>query len=104
MEPTGSNGSLLIDVADPYTWRTAVTLQRVLPRRRCSDNEDAALRGGGRVAEYLTDGTRLYRFIDWGLSGDFAELEDCLSLELVLVARRELRARRLRAVLPAPAP
>ena len=72
-------------------------LQSVLSRHR---TRGAARRVWRRppISEYLTDGTHLYRFLGWGLAGDFAELEDCRSLELLVVPTCELRAGWLRPV------
>ena len=60
----------------------------------------------GETARYLTDGTNLYRVVD-GLRGSpghaVVGVEDCRSLELVLLPADELRALRLRPVCPAAA-
>jgi len=57
----------------------------------------------GRAARYLTDGVDLYRFVGGiaGGTGEMVGLEDCRSLEVVLLSIEELRGRRLRAVTPA---
>ncbi len=53
---------------------------------------------------YLTNEVFLYRVI--GMAADepdeIVELEDCYSLQVAFVPLRELRARRLRVVRPAP--
>ena len=62
---------------------------------------------GDRVHEpgvYLTNGVFLYRVV--GLVDgvpELVELEDCYWLDVVPVPVRDLRARRLRVVTPAPA-
>ena len=52
---------------------------------------------------YLTDGINLYRCLGTIASGpgQLVGLEDCRSLEVVLVPVGDLRARRLRCVVPA---
>jgi hypothetical protein len=53
-------------------------------------------------ARYLTDGARLFRNL--GLldgSHELIGLEDCMSLEVLLVCRDQLRDRSLRPVQPA---
>jgi hypothetical protein len=59
----------------------------------------------GLASRYLTDGVDLYRFIGAVASGmgQMVELENCRSLEVVLLPIGDLRARPLRAVTPAPA-
>ncbi|HEV3048330.1 MAG TPA: hypothetical protein VGY13_13330 [Solirubrobacteraceae bacterium] len=52
---------------------------------------------------YVTDGTNLYRFVGWGMRKGFAELEDCRSLDLLVVSARELLSQRIRPVAPAQA-
>ena len=57
----------------------------------------------GLASRYLTDGVHLYRFlgaIDSGI-GEMIGLENCSSLDVMLLPIGELRARRLRAVIPA---
>ena len=53
---------------------------------------------------YLTDDVFLYRVLGLVTSGgdEMVELEDCYWLDVVAVPVRELRARRLRVVMPAP--
>lgn len=54
---------------------------------------------------YLTDGLNLYRFIGWvggSMHAALAELEDCRSLDVVLVRAEELRRARLRPVFASP--
>ena len=56
-----------------------------------------------RTGHYLTDGTNLYRSlgaIAAGL-GHMVGLENCRSLDVMLVPIGEVRARGLRAVIPA---
>ncbi len=55
---------------------------------------------------YLTDGVRLYRFLERIDSGPelTAVLEDCHSLEVILVSYEELHRSRLRSVTPAGDP
>ena len=55
----------------------------------------------GHPSRYLTDGVNLYRFV--GEIGQLLALEDCWTLEVVLLAIGDLRTRRLRAVVPAGA-
>jgi len=63
----------------------------------------AAADFAGLESRYLTDGINLYRCLGRIGSGrgEMIGLEDCSSLELMLLPMRELRARRLRAVIPA---
>lgn len=76
---------------------------RIVPRRlRARHSLSASLAAIARY-RYFTDGTNLYRFIAWGSGQDFAELEDCRSLELLVVTARELLSQRLRPVAPAEA-
>ena len=53
---------------------------------------------------YLTDEVFLYRVVGLAANGvgQMVELEDCYRLDVVRVPVRDLRARRLRAVTPAP--
>lgn len=53
---------------------------------------------------YLTDEVFLYRVVSIERDGldEIAELEDCFGLDIVRVSVRELTARRLRVVTPAP--
>ena len=57
----------------------------------------------GRASRYLTDGVDLYRCLGGLLPGpgQFVALENCRSLEVILLPVKELHARRLRAVTPA---
>jgi hypothetical protein len=57
----------------------------------------------GQVGCYLTDGVNLYRCLGAiaGGTGQLVGLENCRSLDLILLPIGELRARRLRAVIPA---
>ena len=57
----------------------------------------------GRSSRYLTDGVNLYRFVGAIASGtgEMVGLENCRSLDVMLLSIGELRARRLRAVIPA---
>jgi hypothetical protein len=50
---------------------------------------------------YLTDGTNLYRFVGWGMRQGFAELEDCRSLDVLVVSARQLLSQHMRPVAPA---
>lgn len=58
----------------------------------------------GITARYVTDGVNLYRFLGATASGMgmMVGLEDCRSLEVVLLPIGELHARRMRAVEPVP--
>jgi len=51
---------------------------------------------------YLTDGVFLYRVagVVRGASGEMIELEDCFFLDVVEVPLADVRARRLRVVVP----
>ena len=51
---------------------------------------------------YLTDEVFLYRIVDVALteSGDMADVEDCLWLDVVRIPMRDLLARELRIVTP----
>jgi hypothetical protein len=57
----------------------------------------------GRTSRYLTDGVILYRFLGAVASGmgQMVGLENCRSLDVTWLPVGELRARRLRAVMPA---
>jgi hypothetical protein len=57
----------------------------------------------GQPGRYLTDGVALYRFLGAVTSGlgEMVGLEDCRSLDLILLPIGELHARRLRTVSPA---
>jgi hypothetical protein len=59
----------------------------------------------GRRGRYLTDGVDLYRYLGTvsSRSGRMVGLEDCRSLDVLLLSVRELRRRRMRAVIPAEA-
>lgn len=54
---------------------------------------------------YLTDGVNLYRFLGAMASGmgEMVGLENCRSLDVMLVPIGELRARRMRTVVPVDA-
>jgi hypothetical protein len=56
-----------------------------------------------QTGRYLTDGINLFRCVGMIASGmgQMVGLEDCRSLEVVLLPIGELHARRLRAVIPA---
>jgi hypothetical protein len=56
------------------------------------------------IGVYLTDEVFLYRVVDFvaGPGDGMVELEDCYWLDVVSVPMTALRARRLRAVMPAP--
>jgi hypothetical protein len=57
----------------------------------------------GRAGDYLTDGVELYRSLGAITLGPcrMIGLENCRSLDVVLIAVDELRRRRLRPVIPA---
>ncbi len=57
----------------------------------------------GRAGRYLTDGVDLYRSLGViaGGMGQMVGLENCRSLDVVLLPIGELRTRGLRAVIPA---
>jgi hypothetical protein len=78
-----------------------------------TDNRNTADRPvpAGALAEridepsvYLTDEVFLYRVVGLAANGvgQMVELEDCYRLDVVRVPVRDLRARRLRVVTPAP--
>lgn len=81
-------------------------------RYRAADcgNADGPAPGGAdprrtdEAGEYLTDEVFLYRVVGVVASAvdETVELEDCYWLDVVCVTVRELRARRLRVVMPAP--
>lgn len=53
---------------------------------------------------YFTDGVRLYRLVCWvsrSVNAKLAALEDCRSLEIVLIRGEDLARGALRPVLPA---
>jgi len=57
----------------------------------------------GQASRYLTDGVNLYRFLG-AVADDKDEMvavENCRSLDVMLLPIGELRAQRLRAVIPA---
>ena len=62
---------------------------------------EAVVDYAGHPSRYLTDGFSLYRFV--GEIGQLLALEDCWTLEVVLLAIGDLRTLRLRAVVPAGA-
>lgn len=68
-----------------------------VPARSTAGHNDGA-------GVYLTDEVFLYRVLGLvpSLAGEMVELEDCYWLDVVHVPVRELRARRLRVVMPAP--
>jgi hypothetical protein len=78
-------------------------------RARSSNQQQGADDGGvfvdheGHAGRYLTDGANLYRFLGAVPSGlgEMVGLENCRSLDVMLLPIAELRARRLRAVTPA---
>ncbi|HYB23862.1 MAG TPA: hypothetical protein VED41_08705 [Solirubrobacteraceae bacterium] len=76
---------------------------RIVPRRLRARHSLASALATFACSRYLTDGTHLYRFIGWGAGRTFAELEDCRSLELLIVSARELAGERLRPVVPTEA-
>lgn len=50
-------------------------------------------RNGAPTCRYFTDGANLYRFVGWlsrSIEERLAELEDCRSLDIVLISAREL--------------
>jgi hypothetical protein len=57
----------------------------------------------GQSSRYLTDGVNLYRFLGAIASGtsEMVGLENCHSPDVMPLSIEELRARRLRAVIPA---
>jgi len=58
----------------------------------------------GRPSRYLTDGVALYRVGGiLGNPGQFVALENCHTLEAVLLSIKELESDGLRAVIPAGA-
>ena len=69
------------------------------------DDVETVVGHAGHPSRYLTDGVNLYRFVGEIGSGigQLIGLEDCWSLEVVLLPIGDLRARRLRAVVPAGA-
>ncbi len=54
----------------------------------------------GRVSRYLTDGVNLYRFMGSMVSraGEVVGIENCRSLDIMLVPAEELRRRSFRPV------
>jgi hypothetical protein len=63
--------------------------------RRQADQE-------AHTSRYLTDGVNLYRFLGClvGRAGRLAGVENCRSLDIMLVPIEELRSQQLRAVFP----
>ena len=80
------------------------TLFRVEPSRplRLASRTGAIADHTGQVSRYLTDGVTLYRFAGAVRSGmgEMVGLEDCRSLVVTWLPVGELRARRLRGVIP----
>ena len=76
-------------------------------RSKAQDPASAAAVGGSIDAPgvYLTNEAFLYRVVRLDASGtdEMVELEDCYWLDVVRVPARDVRARRLRVVTPAPA-
>lgn len=68
-----------------------------------SDGPGAIAEHPSQSARYLTDGVDLYRCLGAmaGGMGEMIGLENCRSLDVVLLPIGELRARQLRAVTPA---
>ena len=59
------------------------------------DQEPSAepLGNGAPTCRYFTDGANLYRFVGWlsrSIGERLAELEDCRSLDVLLISAREL--------------
>ena len=69
---------------------------------RASAAIEPLLAGDRRATPYFTDGVVLYRFL--GPSGDgngeMVAIEDCLTLEVLLLSVDELRVAELTAVVP----
>ena len=82
-------------------------LLRALGTQRSSAREAPhAVRVATEGARYLTDGINLYRVMDAPRDSRghaVVGVEDCRSLELILLPADELRALRLRPVCPAAA-
>lgn len=72
----------------------------IVPKRLRTRNSLSATLANIARHRYLTDGTNLYRFIGWGNGKHFAELEDCRSLELLVVSPSELDSQQMRPVAP----
>ena len=70
---------------------------RSLARRALTDGY-----GAEKLGDYVTDGVGLYRLLGAIASdmGQMVGLEDCRSLELILLPIQELHGRRLRPVIP----
>jgi hypothetical protein len=68
--------------------------------RRPAVLNDPIVDGDDRVSDYVTDGVNLYRFIGSiaGRDGELVGIENCASLQIMLVPRHELRRGRFRAV------
>ena len=80
-------------------------LSRAEPDRRAPARIDAVAvaEDAGRTGCYLTDGVNLYRSLGAIAAGmgQMVGLENCRSLDVVLLPIGELRTRGLRAVIPA---
>jgi len=57
----------------------------------------------GRTSRYLTDGLNLFRYLGTGRSpmGVIVKLEDCRTMDIMLIPAGQLRAGTWRAVRPA---
>jgi hypothetical protein len=59
------------------------------------------LKDRASACRYFTDGANLYRLVGWlsrSLEDKLAELEDCRSLDILLIPARELNCGRLQPV------
>ncbi len=70
-----------------------------------ADEVAALARDDGGAGQYATDGLGLYRMLGPleapGVSDEIVALEDCLTLELVLISRETLASWGLRPIGPA---
>jgi hypothetical protein len=80
----------------------------ILSRTRRTPGADRADAGGlvvdddGRTSRYLTDGLNLFRYLGTGRSpmGVIVKLEDCRSMDIMLIPVGRLRAGTWRTVQP----
>jgi hypothetical protein len=68
--------------------------------RRSVVTGDPGVDRDDRISDYLTDGVNLYRFLGSiaGRADELVGIENCSSLDILLVSRDELRRGRFRTV------
>jgi hypothetical protein len=73
------------------------------PGRHPADAGALVVDDDGRASRYLTDGVNLFRYLGTGRSpmGVIVKLEDCRSMDIMLIPAGQLQAGTWRAVQPA---